>query len=91
MSELAKEAGVAQEGNSVSENGELFIEWLDEMNASMGIDQYIPEIKEEDIEGLARHAEKEANPLYPVPVMFSVEDFKQAYRIVKGATDGKTN
>lgn len=91
LSELAKEAGVAQEGNNVSENGELFIEWLDEMNASMGIDKHIPEIKEEDIEGLARHAEKEANPLYPVPVMFSEEDFKQAYRIVKGATDGKTN
>ena len=33
---------------------------------------------------MARWADKEANPLYPVPVIFSREDFKRILRVVGG-------
>lgn len=91
LNELAFAAGIARVENSERENSELFIQWLDTMNESMGIGKHIPQIKEEDLNGLAAHAEKEANPLYPVPIMFTVEEFKEAYRMVKGATNGTTN
>jgi hypothetical protein len=52
----------------------------------MGIQKYIPEIKEEDLAGLTEHAVREASPLYPVPVLFTSAEMKEAYKIVKGET-----
>ena len=52
------------------------------------LDSFIQQLEEENITYRIYDA---VEPIYPVPVMFSEEDFKPAYRIVKGATDGKTN
>lgn len=49
----------------------------------MNIGHQIPQIKEEDIPDLAKIAEKEANPLYPVPVLFTAKDLEKIYREVK--------
>ncbi len=84
LSELAYEVGLAQEENTEAENAQLFIEWIEELNATLNIATSIPEIKEEDLVALATHADSEANPLYPVPVIFTPDDFIKAYRIVKG-------
>lgn len=84
LAELAVEAGIANPEASNSENADRFINWVDDMNTSMGIAKYIPEIKEEDLVGLTEHAVKEAHPLYPVPVIFTRDEIKKAYRIVKG-------
>ena len=84
LTELAFEAGVAESDASDVENAKRFIAWIDEMNESMGIKKYVPEIKEEDLDGLTEHAAKEAHPLYPVPVIFTRAEIKKSYRIVKG-------
>ena len=53
------------------------------MNANMNIGTNISEIKEEDIAELANTAEKEANPLYPVPVLWTRKDLQEIYFEVK--------
>lgn len=84
LAELAVEAGIENPEGSAVENAKRFIKWVDEMNESMGIAKHIPEIKETDLDGLTEHAAKEAHPLYPVPIIFTRDDIKEAYRIVKG-------
>lgn len=61
-----------------------FIERIQSMNKAMGIALYLKEIKEDDISFLARHAFKEANPLYPVPMVLSKKSFAELFRIVRG-------
>ena len=39
--------------------------------------------KEEDISALAKTADKEANPLYPVPVLFNAKELEEIYYQVK--------
>ena len=49
----------------------------------MNIPNSLPEINEQDIPELARIAEHEANPLYPVPVLFSKEQLENLYLQIK--------
>ena len=49
------------------------------MNAHFGIGTTIPEIHEEDIPRLAYYAAKEANPLYPVPVLMDATELETFY------------
>lgn len=58
---------------------ERVIERIEAMNARFDIPQKITEIKQEDIKGLAAYADKEANPLYPVPVLWDRKKLKKMY------------
>ncbi len=42
----------------------------------------ISEIKEEDIPKLSHYADKEANPLYPVPVLMNAKELEQFYYLL---------
>ncbi len=61
----------------------LFIQKIDDMNRAMNIGTNIPEIKEQDIPALALTAMKEANPLYPVPVLWTTKELTAIYHEVK--------
>lgn len=61
----------------------IFIESIESLNRNMGIGTAIAEIQESDIEELAKTAEKEANPLYPVPVLWTAKDLEKIYYEVK--------
>ncbi|MBO5229455.1 MAG: iron-containing alcohol dehydrogenase [Clostridia bacterium] len=61
----------------------LFIQKIDDMNRAMNIGTSIPEIKEQDIPALALTAMKEANPLYPVPVLWTTKELTAIYHEVK--------
>lgn len=50
-----------------------------QMNANMGIPEKLSGIREADIPKLARFAHKEANPLYPVPVLMDAKELEQFY------------
>ena len=52
------------------------------MNKKLGIPVKLEDIKEEDLDALSKHADKEANPLYPVPVLWDAEELKALYRLV---------
>ena len=49
----------------------------------MGISTAISEIQEQDIPELAKTAEHEANPLYPVPVLWTANELAEIYYEVK--------
>ena len=73
-----------EEGFSDHEAAELFIEWIESMNESMNIPKHLTEIQKEDIPAMARYADKEANPLYPVPVLMDEQELEKLFYAVKG-------
>ncbi|MGN1163590.1 MAG: iron-containing alcohol dehydrogenase, partial [Candidatus Ornithospirochaeta sp.] len=81
---LAVASGLADELTPPSVGAKAFLDKIDELNNKFGIPSVIPEIKDEDIEELAHYADKEANPLYPVPVLMDKEELKKFYYILKG-------
>lgn len=56
-----------------------FIQKIKDMNKTFGFPDYIEDLKEQDIPKLIRRAKKEANPLYPVPVIFMDKEFLCIY------------
>ena len=65
-----------------------FIDWIDDMNARMGIPKYIEGIKEADIPLMAVHADAESNPLYPVPIEMDTRELMDMYYVISGKRMG---
>ena len=65
------------DGNTKEEKALNFIAWIEEMNEKMGIPKTIEGIKKEDIPKIIRWADRECNPLYPVPVIFGKKDYER--------------
>lgn len=86
LGKLAKICKIADNNDSDSTASEKFIHWIKEMNESMNIPKHIDGIKEKDIAVMAMHADKESNPLYPVPKLMDVEELKKMYYVVAGET-----
>jgi len=72
--EIAHAVGLADDTTPTNEGAKKFIATIWEMNAKMDIPKKIEGIKKADIPILATRALKEANPLYPVPVIFNQAD-----------------
>lgn len=49
------------------------------MNKAMNISEKLPGIRKEDISRLAKHAAREANPLYPVPKLMDASQLERFY------------
>ena len=49
------------------------------MNSHFEIPNKIEALKREDIEGLAKLADKEGNPLYPVPKLMNAKELGKVY------------
>ena len=58
---------------------EKLIAHIREMNRRMGIPEKLPGIRKEDIPQLAAYAAKEANPIYPVPVLMDRKELERFY------------
>ena len=76
-------AGFFDKSASYEVGAKIFIEKIEDLNKSMNIGTRIDEIQKEDIPTLARTAEKEANPLYPVPVLYTAKQLEKIYYEVK--------
>ena len=72
-------AGVATEEDAHMTGAIKFISAVKVLNASMNIPEKLPGIQKEDIPSLAKHAAKEANPLYPVPKLMTKKELEQFY------------
>lgn len=83
---LAQLAGLVGIGLNLPETQkpQEFIKELKAMNKRMGIPETLEGIDISDFELLATYAEKEANPLYPVPVIFNKSDFISIFHQIKG-------
>lgn len=79
---LAVEVGLADEHDAPSVGARRFIEAIEDMKQRFSIGNTIPELQSEDIPRLARLADKEANPLYPVPVLKDAKELEEFYRLI---------
>jgi len=79
LARLAVAAGLAQEDTPCDKAAGLFIQAVKDMKKRFGIGDQIPEIQETDIPKLAHYADKEANPLYPVPVLMDASELESFY------------
>ena len=80
LARLAEAVGIT--GNSDSEKATAFIAAIREMNEYMAIPTKIEgkwTIKEEDVPIMIEHALSEANPLYPVPVIWGYDEMYAMY------------
>ena len=50
------------------------------MNRDFGIPKGFSQIREEDIPRMAHHADRECNPLYPVPLLLDRQELEAMYR-----------
>ncbi len=82
LKDLAIAAGIADEGTPAKEAAKRFIAAVKDMKKKFSIGDYFPEIKEEDIPEMAAYADKEANPLYPVPVLMNAKQLEIFYYMV---------
>ncbi len=76
---LAVEAGIADKDTPHDEAAAKFINAIKDMKKRFGIGDTVKEIQEEDIPKLSHYADKEANPLYPVPVLMNAKELEQFY------------
>lgn len=80
--ELGVYANLFKKDVTIADGAEIFIKKLEQMNENMNIPTRLTEIKALDVPELAKTAEKEANPLYPVPVLYSAEELEDIYHSV---------
>ncbi|MBR5230980.1 MAG: iron-containing alcohol dehydrogenase [Clostridia bacterium] len=76
---LAVAAGIAGEKDDPAAAARAFITAIRDMNRRMGIPVSLQGIRKEDIPMMAAHAAKEANPLYPVPVLMDAGELEALY------------
>ena len=81
LAELAEVCGI--DGANRAEKANNFIRWIEETNAKMGLPNRFDVIRDEDIEQMITWARKEANPLYPVPVVWSREDVRRVIQRIR--------
>ena len=79
LHELSVCVGLSSRANTDQVGAEAFLRAIREMKIRLDIPDVIPEIRREDVPELARTAAKEANPLYPVPVLMEAEQLEQFY------------
>ena len=80
LADLARFAHIA--AGTDSECAAAFIQKIRDMNRTFGIPDHIEKISEDDLDQMASWAVQEANPLYPVPVIYDREHFKRILRRV---------
>ena len=81
LAELADVCGIG--GRNDAEKANAFIRWIEETNAKMGLPDGFDVIKDEDIDQMITWAKKEANPLYPVPVVWGRKDFRRLIESIR--------
>ncbi len=79
---LAVAAGICAKDTPYDAAASEFIEAIKAMKKRFDIGDTVKEIQEVDIPKLSHYADKEANPLYPVPVLMDAEELEQFYVIL---------
>ncbi len=79
LKDLAIAAHLADAETPAWEAAGRFIESIRQLKKHFGIGETIPQIQEADIPEMAAYADKEANPLYPVPVLMDAKELERFY------------
>ncbi len=83
LARLAEVCGMT--GANDAEKAEKFISWIEEMKVKMNIPAGLDVIKDEDVPQIIEWAMKEANPLYPVPVVWDKAGFEKCINTIRNA------
>lgn len=83
LARLAEITGVKTNGTA-HEKSAAFIAEIRAMNMRMGIPEHLDRIREEDIPQMVAWALREANPTYPVPVIYDEAHCAEVIRRVRG-------
>ncbi len=83
LHKLSIEVGISSKDENKEESARKFIKAIYALNERMNIPEKLKGIKEEDIIIISKHADKEANPLYPVPKLFNAKELEYFYYQVK--------
>ena len=83
LHKLSIEVGISSKHENKEESARKFIKAIYALNERMNIPKKLKGIKEEDIIIMSKHADKEANPLYPVPKLFNAKELEYFYYQVK--------
>ena len=81
LAELADECGMV--GANEAEKANAFIRWIEETNAEIGLPDHFDVVQDKDIGQMITWAKKEANPLYPVPVVWGRKDFRRLIESIR--------
>lgn len=76
---LGVAAGVCRKTDTDEEGAKKFVEAVKALNSRMNIPDKLSGIRKEDIPVMAKHAEREANPLYPVPKLMTRSELEVFY------------
>ncbi len=79
LHKLGIAAGVCSTADSHKIGAKKFIAAIKELNDKLGIPDKLSGIKKEDVGVMAKYAEKEANPLYPVPKLMTKKELECFY------------
>lgn len=83
LHDLANAAGLSDENDTDCVAAEKFICAIEGMLDEFSLGRTLSGIKTEDIPELARHADAEGNPLYPVPVLMNARELEHFYTAVQ--------
>ena len=83
LHKLSIEVGISSKDENKEESANKFIKAIYALNERMNIPKKLKGIKEEDIVIMSKHADKEANPLYPVPKLYNRKELEKIYYLVK--------
>ncbi len=82
LAKLAAAAGIVPPDTPCDEAAKMFIQAIRDMKLRFGIGDRVEELRREDIPKLARYADREANPLYPVPVLMDAKELEKLYELI---------
>ncbi len=82
LHKLGSVAGICDKKDSYETGAKKFIAAVKKLNKDMGIPDKLNGIKKEDIPLMAKYAEKEANPLYPVPKLMTRKELENFYYMI---------
>ena len=82
LSKLSVMLRLVDEGSSKEEARDAFILHIEQMNKRMGIPTKLECVNKDDIPYLATLADKEANPLYPVPTLWNAKELEKIYLLI---------
>ena len=89
LHEIGIAAGVSAKSDSHEIGAKKFIKAVRDLNKRIGIPDKLTGIKKSDIPQMARNAEAEANPLYPVPKLMTRKELEKFYYIIADWSDEK--
>lgn len=79
IKDIAVHCNIARKYDTPENATSMFINKLFELNEYLQIPRKFDFIKSEDINEMAKHASREANPLYPVPKLLSKKQLSRIY------------